>query len=59
SQQLDDFWDDLDRLDSKQKHYTGQLTLDKVPKESWEKWDKDTWFQKLRIGRVPRPIHTN
>ena len=29
--QLNDFWDDLDRLDARRTHYTGQLTLEKVP----------------------------
>ena len=41
-EQLEDFWDDLNRLRDLRSHYTGQLTLEKVPDAAWKKWDEDT-----------------
>lgn len=38
------FWEDLKRLDEAQKHYTGQITVERVPKESWQRWDEETWL---------------
>ena len=40
--QLEAFWDDLNRLRELRSHYTGQLTLEKVPDLAWKKWDEDT-----------------
>ncbi|MGA2217231.1 MAG: DUF262 domain-containing protein, partial [Terracidiphilus sp.] len=40
--QLGAFWDDLNRLRESRSHYTGQLTLEKVPDLAWKKWDEDT-----------------
>lgn len=40
--QLEDFWEDLLRLRELRSHYTGQLTLEKVPDAAWKKWDEDT-----------------
>ena len=40
-EQLEYFWDDLNRLRDKRSHYTGQLTLEKVPKSIWRKWDEN------------------
>jgi len=39
--QLEDFWEDLVRLRDQRSHYTGQLTLEKVPDAAWKKWDED------------------
>ncbi len=36
SRQLTDFWQDLDGLADQRNHYTGQLTLERVPQESWK-----------------------
>jgi hypothetical protein len=44
SQQLKDFWDDLDRLGNQRKHYTGQLTLERVAEAEFERWDEDNWL---------------
>jgi uncharacterized protein with ParB-like and HNH nuclease domain len=40
--QLTDFWEDLNRLDERRKHYTGQLTLEAVRESDWKQWDEDT-----------------
>lgn len=42
--QISDFWEDLNRIPNGRNHYTGQLTLELVSKEKWEKWDEDTWL---------------
>src|SRR6267143_1459237 len=42
--QLDDFWDDLNRIPDNKNHYTGQITLEPVTEDSWRKWDEDTWL---------------
>ena len=42
--ELDDFWHDLDRLPEIRNHYTGQLTLEKVPRETLQTWAEDTWL---------------
>lgn len=42
--QLEDFWDDLNRIPDNKNHYTGQITLEPVPENSWRKWDEDTWL---------------
>ncbi len=42
--QLEDFWQDLNRIPDGRNHYTGQITLEAVPKESWQKWDEDLWL---------------
>jgi hypothetical protein len=52
--QLDDFWEDLDRLAEQRNHYTGQLTLEKVPDPSWKKWDEDMW---LIDGKGYKPFY--
>jgi uncharacterized protein with ParB-like and HNH nuclease domain len=42
--QLDDFWQDLNRLRSDRKHYTGQLTIEKVAESQWNKWEEEKWL---------------
>jgi hypothetical protein len=44
--QLEDFWDDLNRIPDTKNHYTGQITLEPVPEDAWSKWDEDTWIIK-------------
>jgi uncharacterized protein with ParB-like and HNH nuclease domain len=52
--QLDDFWQDLNRIPAGRNHYMGQLTLEAVPKTAWEKWDEDIW---LITGRSYKPFY--
>jgi uncharacterized protein with ParB-like and HNH nuclease domain len=54
SRQLIDFWQDLDGLADRRNHYTGQLTLERVPEESWKGWDEDTW---LITGKNYKPFY--
>jgi uncharacterized protein DUF262/uncharacterized protein DUF1524 len=54
SLQLKDFWEDLDRLSAQRNHYTGQLTLERVPEAAWKKWDEDTW---LIQGKGYKPFY--
>ena len=42
--QLEDFWQDLKRIPDGRNHYTGQITLEPVPKQSYDKWDEDIWL---------------
>jgi uncharacterized protein with ParB-like and HNH nuclease domain len=42
--QLEDFWRDLNQIPNDKNHYTGQITLEPVGKEKWEKWDEDNWL---------------
>lgn len=42
--QLKDFWSDLQQLEVGSNHYTGVLTLESVPVETYEKWDEDRWI---------------
>lgn len=42
--QLMDFWNDLLQIDDKRNHYTGVLTLENVPSDTWKKWDEDCWI---------------
>src|SRR3989344_4986033 len=44
NKQLSDFWDDLQNLSKGHPHYTGVLTLEKVNKEVFSKWDEDLWL---------------
>ena len=42
--QISAFWDDLNRLEENRKHYTGQITVESVSQDRWEKWDEETWI---------------
>lgn len=45
SAQLEDFWDDLLRLGPDRAHYTGQVTLESVHKERWDRWgEEERWL---------------
>lgn len=46
--QLRDFWLDLEQLNESGKHYTGVLTLERVPEDVWQKWEDDAWIIKSR-----------
>jgi len=52
--QLEDFWQDMIRLPAGRNHYTGQLTLEPVPRSCWERWDEDNW---LIDGRSYKPYY--
>ncbi len=44
TRQLEDFWNDLKRLRADRNHYTGQLTIEKVPENQWQKWEEEKWL---------------
>ena len=46
--QLIDFWDDLISLDGNRLHYTGVLSIKKVPQETWQHWDEEKWLIEKR-----------
>ena len=52
--QLEDFWQDLLRVPEGRSHYTGQITLEPVPKAAWKGWDEDNW---LIEGRSYKPFY--
>jgi uncharacterized protein with ParB-like and HNH nuclease domain len=52
--QLNDFWDDLIRLDTRRNHYTGQLTLERLPDDVWRSWEDSIW---LIEGRGYKPFY--
>ncbi len=54
TEHLEDFWDDLSRLEEGRSHYTGQLTLEQVPDDAWRRWDEDMW---LIEGKGYKPFY--
>ncbi len=42
--QLKDFWNDLIQLEKGKNHYIGVLTVEKVNKTFYEKWEDDVWI---------------
>ena len=42
--QLEDFWEDLQRLDFDKVHYTGVVTLEPVKEKIWKGWQEDMWL---------------
>jgi uncharacterized protein with ParB-like and HNH nuclease domain len=42
--QLIEFWEDLLSLDSQRSHYTGVLSIKKVPEEIWSTWNDEKWL---------------
>ena len=42
--QLVEFWEDLLSLDSHRSHYTGVLSIKKVPEEIWSNWNDEKWL---------------
>ncbi|WPQ63312.1 DUF262 domain-containing HNH endonuclease family protein [Chitinophaga sancti] len=41
--QLKEFWSDVRLLEDGKNHYVGVLTLEKVPKDTFTKWQDDEW----------------
>lgn len=48
--QVNDFWTDLINLHPDKTHYTGMITIQKLPKKEWSDWKDDVWF-------LERPNH--
>lgn len=46
--QLKDFWLDLEQLDADSNHYTGVLTVEEVDESIWKKWEDDIWIIQSR-----------
>jgi uncharacterized protein with ParB-like and HNH nuclease domain len=46
--QLKDFWTDIEQIEEGRNHYTGVITLEDVPKETYSRWDDDLWIIKSR-----------
>lgn len=44
TQQLTDFWNDLQQIEPSGNHYTGVLTLETVPPENALRWTDDLWI---------------
>lgn len=42
--QLKDFWTDIQQLEPGRNHYTGVLTLEDVPEETYRLWEDDFWI---------------
>ena len=42
--EVEDFWNDLCRLEMKKNHYVGVLTLEPTKKIYFDKWIEDTWI---------------
>lgn len=42
--QLKDFWSDILLLEKDKNHYVGVLTLESVPKKTYENWSDDNWI---------------
>ncbi|OUO40857.1 hypothetical protein B5F82_03710 [Megamonas hypermegale] len=52
--EVEDFWDDLCRLETDKNHYVGVLTLEPAKKEEYEKWIDDVWIIK---SKRYQPLH--
>jgi uncharacterized protein with ParB-like and HNH nuclease domain len=46
--QLVEFWEDLLSLDSYRSHYTGVLSIKKVPEDVWSTWNDEKWLIEKR-----------
>ena len=42
--QLIEFWEDLISLDQNRSHYTGVLSIKKVPEAVWTRWNDEKWL---------------
>lgn len=42
--QLKDFWNDIIQLEENKNHYTGVITLEPVPKSTFNRWNDDLWI---------------
>lgn len=49
--EVNDFWNDLKRLQDENNHYVGVLTLEPVCEEEYSKWIDDLWLIKSRSYR--------
>lgn len=54
ARQLKDFWEDVVSLPADRFHYTGLLSLKKIEKEVWERWNDERW---LLEDRAYKPFH--
>lgn len=45
---IKDFWSDVVQLEEKMNHYTGVLTLEVAPEESYKRWEEDLWIIKSK-----------
>jgi uncharacterized protein with ParB-like and HNH nuclease domain len=52
--QLKDFWSDIEQLAAGKSHYTGVLTLERVPESVWKTWHDDIWIIE---GRTFQPYY--
>lgn len=52
--QLKDFWEDVVNLPIERSHYTGLLSLKKLEKKVWIKWNEERW---LIEDRGYKPFH--
>ena len=48
TKQLQDFWNDIEQLETGRNHYTGVLTLEEVPDDILSKWDDDYWITEAK-----------
>ncbi|GAB3783799.1 DUF262 domain-containing protein [Spirosoma horti] len=46
--QLKDYWSDIVQLEEDKNHYIGVLTLEQVPKLTYESWEDDLWIIKSK-----------
>ena len=44
--QVSDFWDDAVNLPEGRSHYTGMLSIQKVPEDVYKHWDEEFWLTK-------------
>lgn len=49
--QLRDFWDDAINLPDGRSHYTGMLSIQKVPENIYKQWDEEYWL--IRKNTTP------
>jgi len=54
TRQLKDFWEDIVNLPIDRFHYTGLLSLKKLNKDNWSKWNDEKW---LIEDRGYKPFH--
>lgn len=52
-QQLRDFWDDLVNLPENKSHYTGMLSIQRVPEDIASTWNEESWlFEDVTEGNI-------
>lgn len=50
--QLEDFWQDINNIVGSRKHYTGVVTVENIPSDSWRQWDDELWFLESQSPRI-------